>query len=460
MESNKSVKTITNFSAIHYSDLLSWDVKSYLSLSNEFNKKYPLVLFGTFLKKPTINKIKINDKEEYKILGVRSYGKGAYINRIVKGRTLKMREYQQAKVNHLFWCKVDTKNGSFGIITDDLANGVASSNMTFAEIDTNTIRVDFLQLLFSDKGVMSYLDSFVTGSTNRKYIRQDQLLNEIKIPLPSLKEQEHIIKAYNEKIEIAKKLEKEAEELEKGIEKYLFEKLGIEKAIKSDKISGLYFFSFQDITEWGVDKIKTINKGNKSEFKNYTISKLAIKVFRGKSPVYKNKSSSFILNQKCNRWNSLDVSFAKNVDDKWFSSIDDSFFTREGDILINSTGEGTIGRATYIKNGYQGLLYDSHMLLLRINTNKMNPELFVELFNSQFGQDQVNELKSAQATKQTELGVNNLNRVVMPIPDILEFQKDIIKKIKSDRTAISNLKSKAAINIKLAQKEFEKEIFG
>ena len=152
---------------IDFLSLYSWDVKAYLSQSNPFNPSFPLVLFGEFLTKPNIEKIKINDEDEYKILGVRSYGKGVFANRVVKGKTLKMREYQKAKNNHLFWCKVDTKNGAFGVIKEDLADGVASSNMTFAEIDINKINVDFLQLLFTSKGVMQYLDSFVTGTKNR-----------------------------------------------------------------------------------------------------------------------------------------------------------------------------------------------------------------------------------------------------------------------------------------------------
>jgi hypothetical protein len=62
-----------------------------------------------------------------------------------------MKVYQQVKPNHLYWCKVDTKNGAFGIITDDIADGVASSNMTLAELDTTKINPEFLQLFFRSK---------------------------------------------------------------------------------------------------------------------------------------------------------------------------------------------------------------------------------------------------------------------------------------------------------------------
>jgi restriction endonuclease S subunit len=90
----------------------------------------------------------------------------------------------------------------------------------------------------------------------------------------------------------------------------------------------------------------------------------------------------------------------------------------------------------------------------------MNPELFVEIFNSDYGQNQMNDIKSAQATKQTELGTSNLARIKFPIPDDIELQNKIVSKIKEFRSQIlhnlSNMKSLK----KQAEEEFEQEIFG
>lgn len=449
--------------SIDFLNLFSWDVKAYLNKSNQFSSSYPFVLFGEFIKRPNIEKVKIIDSVEYKILGVRSYGKGAFVNRTVKGKTLKMREYQKAKPNHLFWCKVDTKNGAFGIITDDLADGVASSNMTFAEINTSKINVYFLQLLFTCKGVMQYLDSFVTGSTNRKYIRPEQLLNEIKIPLPSIKAQEILVNNYYKKINKAIDLSKQATDLERKIENFLFESLGLTKEqIKQKKNIGLQFINFEDINEWGLDKI--LSSSNKISTK-YTLASieenpnLVLNLFRGKSPKYKDGTSSFILNQKCNRWNELDLSHMKSVETKWLNSVNSNNLTKEGDILINSTGEGTIGRASYISKEFEGLLYDSHLLLLRLDSSKINPELFVEIFNSDYGQNQVNVIKSAQATKQTELGTSNLARIKFPIPDDIKFQNSILSKIKELRILKLEYLNNITLLREKAEQEFEKAIF-
>lgn len=66
---------------------------------------------------------------------------------------------------------------------------------------------------------------------------------------------------------------------------------------------------------------------------------IVISIFRGKSPVYDGNSNLSILNQKCNRWNEIKLEYSKTVDKNWYESIKEIFFTKKGDILVNSTGE-------------------------------------------------------------------------------------------------------------------------
>ena len=88
---------------ITFSEIINWDVKNFFRQVNVFKEGIRIVPFGFFLSKSDVEKIKIEDENEYKVLGVRSYGKGAFINREVMGDTLKMRTYQLAKKNRLFW---------------------------------------------------------------------------------------------------------------------------------------------------------------------------------------------------------------------------------------------------------------------------------------------------------------------------------------------------------------------
>ncbi|WP_406773015.1 restriction endonuclease subunit S [Tenacibaculum maritimum] len=452
---NKMIKEID------FSGVVNWDVKNYFRQFNVFKKDVRIVPFGFFITKPEIEKVKIEDSKEYRILGVRSYGKGAYINREVKGSSLKMRTYQLAKKDRLFWCKVDTKNGAFGIINEELEDGVASSNMTFADINTQKADTEYIQILFRSTKVNEYMDGYVTGTTNRKYIKPDQLREEIKIPLPPKVEQDRIVATYNQKIKLAKRQEEKAKQLEQDIETYLFEALGIEKLEENVSKKGLQFVSFKELVDWNSSN-KNVAKYYSSKYEltsiliNETISE---SVFRGKSPKYDKDSKSFILNQKCNRWNYLELKHSKKVNDQWFENIDKKFFTKEGDILINSTGEGTIGRSTYVTKENAGLLYDSHILLLRLNNSIVNPLFYSYLFNSNYGQSQVEDIKSAQSTKQTELGVNNLKKILLPLPESIDSQVEIANHISGLKSEIKKLREQAVKNRKQAITDFENEIF-
>ena len=245
--------------------------------------------------------------------------------------------------------------------------------------------------------------------------------------------------------------------------------LGI-KEVDAKEITGkISLARFSSLKHWGIDKILngiekfykvTMPSTSFSEKKQYLITS-----FRGKSPKYKNGTNRIILNQKCNRWNYIDERYAKTVDEEWYDSLPYDVFLQENDIIINSTGEGTLGRASLVTSKHVGSLVDSHVLVLRLNTNYVLPELIVRQINSKFGQQQVHLLKGAQATNQTELGIDNLLKMkfIIPLdnagkPDLAK-QRDIFKEILQFEKAIENLNAKAKTLDVQAKKDFENAIF-
>ena len=445
-------------------DLETWDVKRYIN-QNEYLNRVPF--FEVLSKSDVIEKVLLEVDKKYKILGVRVYAKGVFISREAIGSSLiteTTKYYYKAKSNHLFWCKVDTKNGAFGITKEEHDGCFASHNMSFAKINTNKISVEFLQLMFQEKRFQEYLDSFMVGTTNRQYIKFDELL-AIQIPLPPLAVQKTLVEAYTAKTMLAKQKEEKANELEKSIDEYLITELGIEvqkKEVVESEYKFLRFVGFEELKEWGVDKILNRNLIISNKYKIISLNNnidLYIDIFRGKSPKYDDNSNQAMVNQKCVRWNELSLEFAKKVDTKWLSEIKDEFFTKQNDILINSTGEGTIGRATCIdKIEWLNLLYDSHVLLLRLNQDKVNTLFFTEFFNSFFVQNQINIIKSAQSTKQTELGIDNLKKIQLPLPP-LSIQNRIATHIGNLKEQIKTLRNEAGRLRTSAKQEFEGAVF-
>jgi len=128
------------------------------------------------------NYIDIQDDVEYRIAGVQSYGKGIVIRRTVKGSELTMKKYQVIKKNQLMWCKVDTKNGAFGITHDEHVGALASTNMALAEIQEDIYLPQFIETLFQLKPFHEWITKYSSGSTNRKYLTPKELMVKIEIP--------------------------------------------------------------------------------------------------------------------------------------------------------------------------------------------------------------------------------------------------------------------------------------
>ena len=226
----------------------------------------------------------------------------------------------------------------------------------------------------------------------------------MKIPLPSVEEQKNILDIYNKNKDLSKNQTGEVSEKSDYIEDFLKFSLGIDE-IKVKKTANLLMLTrFKTLNIWSVDNIVRKNTFDSNLFKLTCLEDqptLVKEVFRGKSPKYKEQTGSKILNQKCIRFNAIEVKHAKSVDSNWLNKVDSMFLTRENDILINSTGDGTIGRASIVSKEHEGLLYDSHIILLRLNTELINPLFFVYFNNSKLGQKQIENIKSAKSTKQT-----------------------------------------------------------
>ena len=92
-----------------------------------------------------------------------------------------------------------------------------------------------------------------------------------------------------------------------------------------------------------------------------TLDNLTSLVSRGITPKYAADSTQIVINQKCIRDHYIDVSLArrhkpKAINEKWL---------QYGDLLINSTGEGTLGRAAQVWFIPENITVDSHVTIVR-----------------------------------------------------------------------------------------------
>lgn len=439
---------------INFTDLSYWTTKRFFVKELTFSKKHPLKLFGYFLEKVSPKTEQIQDKKDYPIIGVRSYGLGAYINRISQGENLKMKKYQLAEENHLIWCKVDTKNGAFGTITGDLRNSYASSNMALAKIDNNKILNEYLQLIFRSKKIQQYMDSFVSGTTNRKYIKMDELFSKIQIPLPTLGEQRQIVKKYNNKIQLAEEQEQKILQLEKDINKYITQKLGIicnDNIVKSNEYNYLTFYNLMDLSRWDLYK----NDCNSLVSTKYKFSKLANVVIE--KPLYGAGEKGIKKESDIRYIRITDINEDGTLNDDFVSAekVDSKYLLEDNDFLIARSGN-TVGKTFLYKKEIGKCIYAGYLIKFKLDTNKIIPEYLLYYTKSDIYKKWINSNQRANA--QPNINSNEFLESPIIIPPIT-MQKEMVVYINRLKETIVNLQKQAKQNRITAQKEFEKELF-
>ena len=150
---------------------------------------------------------------------------------------------------------------------------------------------------------------------------------------------------------------------------------------------------------------------------------------RGKSPKYADDGSVYVFAQKCNvKLGGIDVSLAKFLDMRIFDKYPVEEYMADGDIIINSTGNGTLGRIGIFRDSDRindfVIVPDSHVTIIRIGNQMIKDYLFFAL---KYHQPYLEKLGEG-STNQTELRPSTVTELLIPVPPIGE-QKRIVAKL-------------------------------
>ena len=150
---------------------------------------------------------------------------------------------------------------------------------------------------------------------------------------------------------------------------------------------------------------------------------------RGKSPTYTEKSNILVFAQKCNtKAGYIDLSLAQRLDERTLNKYPEEEFMANNDIILNSTGNGTLGRVGiyHISDNPSGYLIvpDSHVTIIRANHLVSADYVFYSL---KYYQPYMEKIGSG-STNQTELSATVVKALLFPLPPLAE-QNRIVAKI-------------------------------
>jgi len=146
---------------------------------------------------------------------------------------------------------------------------------------------------------------------------------------------------------------------------------------------------------------------------------------RGKSPKYAASDGSLVVSQKCVQWRGLDLTVAKQITVESLADYEDIRLLRDGDLLWNSTGTGTIGRVIRLIDPPEKLVCDSHVTVVRCL--EIDPEYIRAWLRSDHVYALIED-RAAGSTNQVELTAQMAINQIVPLPPLAE-QRRIVAKV-------------------------------
>lgn len=141
------------------------------------------------------------------------------------------------------------------------------------------------------------------------------------------------------------------------------------------------------------------------------LADLTLSISRGVTPKYADDDleAPLVINQKCVRGNWVSTEPARRM---VYRELAPAKFVGDGDILVNSTGTGTLGR---VGRWHSGTAFaDSHVSILKADPGQIGPTVLAYLL---FNREADIEGMATGSTGQTELSPSRLGELVIEYPD-------------------------------------------
>ncbi len=384
------------------------------------SKGWSVVKLGDVLM-PVAREQTVDAMKEYRLLGVRLDGQGAFLRETVMGTQTSANKLFRVAEGDFIYSRLFACRGAFGVINKEL-NGcyVSSEFPTFRPID-GKIDINFLKYWFRLPSVIDRVNEGCTGSTplTRNRFKENFFL-ALEIQLPPLAEQQRLVARIEElsyQIKEARALRGEADEQANGLVVRATSHRLDESGWDVESLDQILAESPRN----GLAPQQEIEDGARGMLRINSVSSTATR---------------FVDTTAVKRVNVPD-----EVAEPFVVQNDDVFIVRyNGD--INRVAKPAIYKGT----NESKLVYPDKLMRLRPERAKMVPDFLVFALNSRSVREQIEELGKTTAGN---IGVSgrDAKSFRVPVPpldeqrrivaelDALQAQVDELKRLQSETAA-------------------------
>ena len=412
-----------------------------------------MLRIGEFLKR---NKtaITIEDDKTYKRVTIKVRNGGIFLRDEEIGSKIGTKNQFLISKGQFLLSKIDARNGAFGVVPEILEGGIITGNFWTFDVDYSIINPHYLALLTTTDAFIKYCEQASNGTTNRHYL-QEPLFLKIKVPVPSLEEQNKLVEEYNNKILLADSLKEKARLEENDIQTFIISKLGIElttnmTSIKSNTPHFISFVNYKDIDRWDMwskeHYISTILKKS-----IYPIVKLEVFDLINRSWKKENEKFRYI------EMGDIDPIFGVINDSVLFTKDAPSRATQRvitGDLIIGTT-RPYLKRFAIVSPKYNQCICSSAFQVIKAN-DRYNLEFVYYYLQTQLAVKQFEAYMTGALYP--AINASDLRRIKIPLPP-LSVQNLIVSYANKKRNIAKRYILKSEQEYINALKNFETKIF-
>ena len=436
-------------SSISFSQTSDWNIKQFFSLCS-IKSNFDLKKLGTAIKRRKDQMI-VEDGKKYKRITIKTNCGGVVVRDEILGEEIKTKNQYYVKAGQLAVSKIDARNGAFGIVPPEADGAIITGNFWVYDVNPTVANVDYLILILSSNVFVQAWQDCSNGSGNRLYLQEEKFLN-YKIPMPSILTQKAIMGDYANLVNESAKKEQEIAQLEKSIDEYFLNILGVRvEDIQKNNGSLIRQINYSFLSRWDVWSQTTQYISSK-----YSFSKFG-SVVKGK-PIYGANCKGIKKKSDVRYIRITDINEDGSLNDDFVSAevVDEKYFLEENDFLIARSGN-TVGKTFLYKPNMVKCIFAGYLVKYILNPQVVIPEYILYYTKSSL-------FRSWIRNNQRIFGQPNINGQEYLNADIivpeLEVQKEIVKTVESKRIQIDIKKKESKKLILLAQCQFEEVVFG
>jgi len=304
----------------------------------------------------------------------------------------------------------------------NLPNGIGAGTTEFTVLRKHSVNAEFYLYLFQSAWYIFEGTKEFKGVVGQQRVNKE-IFTTLLIPLPPLNEQERIVTEIKQWFVLIDLLDNAKDDLQSSIAQAKSKILDL--AIHGKLVP-------QDPNdEPAIELLRHINPKftpcDNAQYQyevpeNWTWCKLVDLcsfLSRGKSPKYSEERKYPVFAQKCNLFDGdISLEHARFLDPTTLSKWSEEYKLRDGDILVNSTGTGTVGRTRLFHSDclgdYPFVVPDSHVSVIRTVDNIVSNYVY-SILSSRYGQGYIED-NLAGSTNQKELYIGVLENLQIPLP--------------------------------------------